>query len=183
MENIWKSSWNLNKISKKMHSKSSWNLNESLVEIWMKKQWQSISNPVDFLWNTKRKHFEVQLKFNRNFNEMPIKIHQKKVEISKKSIGNPVEILLTFQLYTNGNQLEIQLWQNGNFNEILIVMNLTFQWKTVGNFIENEGNYLKIQSKFQWNTIGNARKSDWKPLQIQLNSWIKYQWKAIQNLN
>ena len=42
------------------------------VEISMKYQWKSIGNPVGIQWNTNESPLEIQFKFDRNFNEMPM---------------------------------------------------------------------------------------------------------------
>ena len=73
-----------------------WNANSNQVKIAMIFQ-------LKFQWNTNGNPFEIQLKFNRNFNEIPMKINWKPVEISIiqiaismkyqwKSIVNPVII-------------------------------------------------------------------------------------------
>ena len=94
-----------------------------------------------------------------------------------------------FQLYTNGNPLDIQFkfwWnRNGNLFGIQLEFNRNFNWY-------NNGNPLDIQLKFQWNKNGNPfaiqlkfnRNFNEIPVGLIENLVeisIKYKWKSIGN--
>ena len=59
---------------------------------------------------------EIRLKFNRNFNDIPI-----------TEIENSVEILMKYQWKSIGNPVEIQYKLRRNFNEIP----MEISWKSI----------------------------------------------------
>jgi hypothetical protein len=66
-----------------------------------------------FQWNKNGNQFAIQLKFNRNFNEIPVGLIENPVEISIKykwkSIGNQVTILINYQMTSIGSPVKIHL--------------------------------------------------------------------------
>ena len=101
---------------------------------------------------------EIKLKFNRNFNEIPLEIGI--------SIGNPVEISIEIHWKSIWNSIDISM---------------KYQWKSIGNPVAISMKYkfillnyiemlMEIHWKSSWNSIVNSIQwnTHRNPLEIQL---------------